>query len=249
MNLDPSATSWAGAHPAWIPQGGGPAGSPRRLHLLGVAGITDPESPMSACRPNSRAQCDRSAERQVYPGVRSCAGAATPRLKLSSPSVCGSSTQGIRLPWRPPCSFFGALPHTRRSHIHPQIHPAGLGSAPRLWIRFPHSQLFCCVALPAHPAARDKGPRSAIPRRALQSESSPEPAGGWKKCELPAVRDDKGPGECAAPPPEPGLLQRPRPRPAAAWAKGRTCPSGEPPALTHAPLCSEFTLGVYFIFI
>lgn len=132
VNLDPSAPSWAGTHPSWIPQGGGPAGSPRRLHLLGVAGITDPESPTSARRPISRAQCDRAAEPQVYPGVRSCAGAATPRLKLSSQSFCGSSTLGIRLPWRPPCSFFSALPRTRRSRIHPQIHPA-----PRFWDPLP----------------------------------------------------------------------------------------------------------------
>lgn len=61
-------------------------------------------------------------------------------------------------------------------------------------IRFLDSRLFRCVALPARPAARDKGPRSASLRRALQSESSPEPAGDWKKCELLAVRDDKGPG-------------------------------------------------------
>lgn len=191
--------------------------------------------PVSPRRPISRAQCDRAAEPQVYPGVRSCAGAATPRLKLSSPSFCGSSTPGSAC---------------RGAHPVPSLVPylvlCGLASIPKFtqqgWaalldsgIRFLDSQLFRCVALPAHPAARDKGPRSASPRRALQSESSPEPAGGWKKCELPAVRDDKGPGECAAPPPEPGLLQRPRPRPAAAWAKGTTCPSGEPP-VRHALL-------------
>lgn len=52
MNLDPRAPSWAGAHPAWIPQGGGPAVSPRRLHLLGVAGITDPECPCPRAGPS-----------------------------------------------------------------------------------------------------------------------------------------------------------------------------------------------------
>lgn len=162
---------------------------------------------MSASRPISRG----SAERQVYPGACSCAGAATPRLQRSSPSFCGSSILGIRPPRCPPCSFFGALPRTRQPRIHPQLPQhcwaAFLGSE----TCFPCAQLLRCLALPAHPAALDKGLRSASPWPALQSESSPEPAGGWKKCELPAVRADKGPDECAAPPPEPGSLQRPRP--------------------------------------
>lgn len=132
----------------------------REGYTFSVWQASDPECPMSARRPNSRAQCDKSAERQVYPGVRSCAGAATPRLKLSSPSFCGSSTLGIRLPWRPPCPFFGALPRTRRSRIHPQIHPAGLGSAPRLWDPLPGTT---AIPLPgASRASRSSGQRPQI---------------------------------------------------------------------------------------
>lgn len=193
-----------------------------------------PESGRAAAR---EALGERYTNRHHGPRNTLCPHAGlSPELSVTDPQSgrCTQAPAPVRAQPLPGCS--GARRHSvaptswgsarRGAHPAPSLVPylargslASIPSCPQhCWAAFlgsetcfPRAQLLCCLVLPAHPAAPDKGPRSASLWPALQSESSPEPAGGWKKCELSAVRADKGPDECAAPPPEPGSLQRPRP--------------------------------------
>ncbi|MEJ1286854.1 hypothetical protein NN561_017867 [Cricetulus griseus] len=128
-----------------------------------------PSPELSVTDPQSRRCTQEPAPARAQP-LPGCSGA---RRHSVAPASWGSARLGA---------------HPVPSLV-PYLACSGLASIPscpqHYWVaflvsrtRFPGAQLLRCVVLPAHPAARDKGPRSASPRPALQSESSPEPAGG-----------------------------------------------------------------------